>query len=333
MPVEGGDRTGSAAGLRRIVGVVEMRSESDARVVTVVARLGSFVKAADALGVTQPALSRRLQAIEEALGVKLFDRSARAVQPTVFGEAVLRQADAVLRAFGDLRHDISLLREKERGDLTITTTMYPAHISVARAISELVYRHPGLKVHLTVDDQLVAARKLREREADIGVIWIPGEPDADPAYRGLMCRRLPRRRHIFYCRAGHPLAMFPEATPAQIAAYPLVGFHMGPQMLPFRPDELGVSGSILPETGIFEPQILVNSYPAARAVVLSSNAVSWAPMCLLEESVVRGEIVAFSFSLERFVCGYDIAWSPDRMMSPAGEAFAQIVKDIEQAIE
>ncbi|MCB1546160.1 MAG: LysR family transcriptional regulator [Methylobacteriaceae bacterium] len=310
-----------------------MRSESDARVITVVGRLGSFIKAADTLGVTQPALSRRLQTIEEALGVKLFDRSARAVQPTVFGEAALRQANAVLQAFDDLRHDITLLRDKERGELTITTTMYPAHVSVARAVAELVRRYPKLKVHLTVDDQLVAARKLRERDADIGIVWIPGDPEADPAYRGLMCRRLPRRRHVFYCRAGHPLAMFPEATPAQIAAYPLVGFHMGPQMLPFRPEELGASGSILPESGLFEPQILVNSYPAARAVVLSSNAVSWAPMCLLRELVDRGEIVALSYSLEQFVCGYDIAWSPDRMMSPAGEAFAQIVTEFEQAIQ
>ena len=309
-----------------------MRSESDARVVNVVGRLGSFVKAADVLGVTQPALSRRLQAIEEALGVKLFDRSARAVKPTVFGEVALRQADAVLKAFDDLRHDITLLREKEYGELTITTTMYPAHISVARAVAELVRRHPKLKVHMTVDDQLVAARKLREREADMGVVWMPNDADADPAYRGLICRRLPRRRHVFYCRAGHPLAMFPEATPAQIANYPLVGFHMGPQMLPFRPDELGASGSILPLTGVFEPRVLVNSYPAARAAVLASNAVSWAPMCLLQESVERGEIVAFTYMLEQFVCGYDIAWSPDRMMSPAGAAFAEIVTDIEDAI-
>ena len=43
--------------------------------------------------------------------------------------------------------------------------------------------------------------------------------------------------------------------------------------------------------------------------------------------------MALSYSLEQFVCGYDIAWSPDRMMSPAGEAFAQIVTEFEQAIQ
>ena len=309
-----------------------MKSESDIRAVSEIARLGSFVRAAETLQMTQPALSRRLQRIEDELGVELFDRSARTVKPTVFGAAAIEHADKLLKAFGDLRHDLALLQDGKRGELRVTTTMYPAQISVTQAVADLVKLHPAIHVHLTIDDQHVAAQKLQEREVDIGVFWLPPEPDKDVAYHGLNFQRMKRRNHVFYCRTGHPLAMFPEATPAQIASYPLVGFHMGWHMTPFKPQELGNSGSIQPNDGTFVPQILVNSFASARAVVMSSDAVSWAPVCLLEDMIAEKQIVPLAFSLDRFVCGYDVAWPADRMLSPASKAFMDALSNIEAGI-
>ena len=304
-----------------------MKSERDIRAVLELARYSNFGRAAEVLGMTQPALTRQLQRIEDALGVALFDRTARGVEPTLFGRIAIERGERILKGFDDFRHNVEIAASKELGELKIVTTMYPAAISVWRAVAELNRRHPKLKVHLTIDDQPTAAKKLRDREADVGVMWLPPKPDDDLTYQ-----RLPRRRHAFYCRAGHPLSLFPDATPAQIADYPLVGFHMGHEMTPFEPHELKFAGAIDPVSGVFQPRMLVNSFVGAYSVVQSSNAISWAPLCLLADRIERKEIVKFSLSLERFVCGYEIAWPSERAISPASQAFADILVGLESAI-
>ena len=310
-----------------------MKSEIDIRAIAEIARLGSFVRAAESLSLTQPSLSRRLQRIEREVGAELFDRSVRNVKPTAFGETAIAHAEKLLRAFDDLQHNIRLLHDLARGEVAIATTMYPAQISVARAVGELIRRHSRLQVHLTIDPQPVAAQKLKEGEVDIGVFWISDEAERSHFYSGLEVTRMKRRKHVFYCRAGHPLAMFPEATPAQIVHYPFVGCQMHRLTPPFEDCDLDVSGSICPETGAFIPRILVDSFTSARAVVASSDAVSWAPMCLLTDMLADKRIVPLSYAHDDFVCSYDLVWPADRVLSPAGRAFVDLVAEVDAGID
>lgn len=301
-----------------------MKSTRDFIAVQALARLGNFGRAADELGVTQSALTRHLQKIETDLGVGLFTRSSRGVEPTRFGLIVLERGEHILNAFADLAREIELARSPETGELRIVATMFPAAISVRAAIEELALRHPRLQIHFLIEDQPKALEMVRDREADIGVFWLPERPDDDLAYR-----RLPRRPHVFYCRPRHPLALFRDASIAQIANYPMVGFRMGRAMAPFESGDPGAAGRIDPKTGEFIPKILVNSFEAAYSVVKAGNSISWAPLCLLKDRAEKDRIATLAFSTPAFLCGYEIVWPAARPLSSAAEAFVALLTEIE----
>ena len=75
----------------------------------------NFARAAAALHITQPALSRSIQALEDGLGVRLFDRSPRDVDPTAFGELVLRHARSLELSARDLDRELQLAKGLEIG--------------------------------------------------------------------------------------------------------------------------------------------------------------------------------------------------------------------------
>src|SRR6266700_1167965 len=91
----------------------------DLQVFFSVVQCGSMAKAANELGVTQPAVSEVVAGLEHAFGVRLFDRSPKGVEPTVYGRALLKRGIA---AFDELKQgirDIEFLADPARGELTI----------------------------------------------------------------------------------------------------------------------------------------------------------------------------------------------------------------------
>lgn len=94
-----------------------------------------FGRAAESLGISQPALSRSLQALESEFGVRLFERNRRdGVEPTVFGKLLIERGRSLLTQSEELIREIELLKGLESGELTVSSGMYPAVLSVARAL-------------------------------------------------------------------------------------------------------------------------------------------------------------------------------------------------------
>ena len=87
---------------------------------------GSFRRAAKALRVSQPALTRGIQALEASLGVQLFDRQSTSVTLTAVGELVIERAKSMITTEADLRRDIALLQGLETGDVNIALGPYPS---------------------------------------------------------------------------------------------------------------------------------------------------------------------------------------------------------------
>ena len=107
---------------------------------------GNFARAAGALNLTQPTLTRSIAALESLLGVPLFDRTPKGVTPTAFGRVLLERGDTVLRREADLRREIGLLAGLEQGSLAIGAGPYMGETSVARAIARVVSMHPNLRI-------------------------------------------------------------------------------------------------------------------------------------------------------------------------------------------
>ena len=123
-----------------------MHSAKQFELVRALAEHRNFGRAATALGVSQPSLTRSLKHLEDRLGVPLFDRAG--VTPTMFGELVLKHGGRVLTGFADLKREIAITKGLEVGELRIAAGPYPADISGEPAVSVLLRKHPKIFVEM-----------------------------------------------------------------------------------------------------------------------------------------------------------------------------------------
>ncbi len=127
-----------------------------------------FGRAAAALNISQPALTKSIQALEAELGVMLLDRKRGAVVLTAFGELVVQRSRAVLNAEEDLLREITLLAGLEIGSLRVALGPYPSVVSGYPAMARLLARRPQITVAVHVAGWREVARRVLAREVDLG---------------------------------------------------------------------------------------------------------------------------------------------------------------------
>jgi len=134
---------------------------------------GSMAKAGQKLGVTQPAVSRVVADLEQALGVRLLDRGARGVEPTIYGRALLARGNA---AFDELRQsvrDIEFLADPTVGEVRIGCQETFAAAILPSVIHRFSQAYPRVVLHVEQLGSLAAeSSALRERTIDLGMFLL-----------------------------------------------------------------------------------------------------------------------------------------------------------------
>jgi DNA-binding transcriptional LysR family regulator len=142
----------------------------DLNVLLTVARCGSMGKAAEQLAVSQPAISKAVADMEHSLGVRLLDRTAHGVEPTIYARALL---DRGLVAFDELKQavkHIAFLANPTTGELRIGSNIIIASGFVTAVIDRLSRRYPRIVFHVMAGESGVAYRTLEERKIDLAVV-------------------------------------------------------------------------------------------------------------------------------------------------------------------
>jgi DNA-binding transcriptional LysR family regulator len=132
---------------------------------TVVQR-GSMAKAARQLGVSTPAVSEVIADLEHALGVRLLDRSAQGIEPTVYGDALLKRSVEVFDALKQSIRDIEFLSDATTGEVRVGGMEAPWFTLLPDVIRRFSKQYPGIKVHADLIDHSEVFRGLRERRYD-----------------------------------------------------------------------------------------------------------------------------------------------------------------------
>ncbi len=127
----------------------------DLRVFVAVVRKGGFSAAAEELGMSAAFVSKRVGILEEALGVRLFDRSTRRVVITVEGEQVYGRAQRILEQLDDMVDELLERRSEPAGRLRICSSFGFGRKVVAPVIAQLAASHPKLQIRFEVFDRLV----------------------------------------------------------------------------------------------------------------------------------------------------------------------------------
>ena len=181
-----------------------------------IADRGGFGKAADALHITQTALTRRLQNLESFLGVKLVERTTRSVALTQTGRDFLPQCRRLL---GDLAAALTEIRENGkalRGDVSIACVPTAGVQYLPRIIQQYSARHPDNRIKILDHASSGVAAAVLRREAEFGINV------AEPHHGELVSVALLRDRFVLICRDDHPLAGSGTVKWRRLAAYPLI---------------------------------------------------------------------------------------------------------------
>ena len=184
---------------------------------TTLARVGSFVRASEQLHLTQPALSRSIQALEEALGQPLFDRVGRRIELTAFGRDALGRAQLLLDDAEQLRRSGGRLEALASGRLRLGLSSGPGVMLTVPVITHFATHYPHLHVDIVRANTQALAQMLRERTVDALIIDARSlRPAPD-----LHVEAPIEMRGAFMCRAGHPLARRPRVALDQLLRYPV----------------------------------------------------------------------------------------------------------------
>ena len=178
----------------------------------------NFARAAKALFMTQPALTRSIQVLEEELGAKLFDRRPRDVVPTAFGQLLLERGESVVLAVRDLQREIDRMKGLEVGSLVVGAGLGYLDAYLGPTIARMLADHPGLRMRAVESSWHGLTGSLRSGEIELFVADAREAEEDD----GLDVIRLTKTPVVFFGRRGHPLCRRRRPTLVDVLKYPLV---------------------------------------------------------------------------------------------------------------
>ncbi|HSV55181.1 MAG TPA: LysR substrate-binding domain-containing protein [Burkholderiaceae bacterium] len=172
-------------------------------------------RAAAAMNISQPAATKLLLQLEDAMGERLFERSARGMEPTSHGEVLIRYAKRVLTDFGSAREEMQALRSGLHGALRIGCVPGAVTELLAPALLEYRHRHPHVAVSVMVETSDVMLAQLVRGDVDLILGRLTEGHSADE----LSCIPLLNESLVVVVRAGHPVFALAAPTLQDLSAY------------------------------------------------------------------------------------------------------------------
>lgn len=279
----------------------------------------NYARAAEALHITQPALTRSIQGTEAELGAMLFDRGRREVVPTAIGELVLRHARELELGARDLERDVRLAKGMDIGELHVGAGPFVGATLVGEVVGRLSSAHPMLQTRVVIAPWRELPDRVRRREIELMVA------DMSDVQASEDFEVLPLRRHptVAVARAGHPLASQRAPSPRALLDYPLAGAPM--------PD--GIRAQLV---RLLKPAqrkaraeallaITCDSFSVIKAVLMRSDAVAMLSPFMCAEELRDGRLVAMPRIQLDVQARYGIAWLRGRTVSEPARVFRELL--------
>lgn len=205
------------------------------------AETGSFSRAALKLHMTQSALSRSIQTLEDELGGPLVDRIGKRNELTPLGQVVLERARRIVHEASELKQDATLLQRGGLVGLKLGLGSGPGALLMTPWLVYMARHHPEVKVSVTRGPTESQLKQLRERALDVLVVDLRRVAPADDLNIGPVFA-MPAG---MVCRAHHPLLMqYPDSVPFEaILAYPIASIPLSIEVARLMVARYGSQGS------------------------------------------------------------------------------------------
>ena len=288
-----------------------------------------FGRAAEAVHLTQPALTRSIQAVERSLGVSLFDRGRSGVEPTSFGRLVAERGKAIVGEIRDLEREIAVQRGLESGSLAISLAPYPGALSGQRAVARLLAAHPGISCRVQVGDWMRVTRDVLDGAIDVGIADL-GDAASNPELR---VEPIVARPLHFVCRPGHALLDRGPLAIEDLTGYPWASTRAPSRMRAWLPAPPGRAGRWDSRSGDFIPAIETDVMSEFTVLARESDALVVCTLTMVEGELAAGRVAVLAFGAPWFRLDYGFIVRHRRTLPPAAEEFMRIVREIEAELE
>ncbi|MCY1389573.1 HTH-type transcriptional regulator GltC [compost metagenome] len=287
---------------------------------------GSLSAAADAVHLSQPALSRSIKALEEELRVSLFDRTNRRLHPTPFAMEYLERAKRIVFEEREGARTLSLMNNGAYGPLAFGLGSSVATGFLASLIQQLLASGPGLKIQAQVHSTDVLLDALQKEKLDFFI----GDVGAAARFPELMVEPLYTCSFGWFARAEHPLAGRKGLIMDDLKEYPLIGSGFISEMLALKMAHL--YGMQMPIETNFAASI--NNIETAHDLILGSN-VLFPTTFLAMIKLLRGKSVAILDVQPPFELALTlgIVTIRNRTLAPAAKQSFSIIRSYFQAAE
>ncbi|BAN26639.1 LysR family transcriptional regulator [Caballeronia insecticola] len=278
----------------------------------------SLRRAADELAMTQPAATKALKELEDTVGVSLFVRHARGMEPTVYGEAVMRYARVMFEDLDELREELAAIEAGDIGKVRIGAVMAPAPDLLTRVIVQLKAAHPRLQISVQIDTSDVLVQALQQDQLDIVVGRIPyGFPALDLSFEILSEEAL-----AIVARPDHP-ALAPGVKPklADVAKFAWI---MQPHPSPMREviDQTFRESRVAPPASTVETSSILTTLSLLR----DSDMLAVLPSSVADYYAALGTIASLGTALRGRLAPYGLILRKNRRISPATRLVIEAIR-------
>lgn len=295
--------------------------QRDLEYFAVVAEHGNLGRAAEALALTQPALSMSLRRLERATGSKVVRRTSKGVELTAAGAALLKHVSRLRLAHEDILREVSDIGHARAGHLRIGTSLSTTAVRLAAACGRLLNEAPRVTIALTVARRPELLHLLRDGELDLLLTPAGGLDGEDLTQEHLMDNEF-----VVCCSRRHRLARSKRVVCADLVNERWV--------LGGGPGSLSRLQGLFEKRGLPPPKVAVTSMlPEFRLrIVAATNLLGHFGRAAVEESPKRLALAVLRIE------DWDSAWNQSAIiyrkgayLSPAARRLIDLVKSAVQA--
>lgn len=279
-----------------------------------VARQSSFRAAAEGLFITQPALSRRIENLEQALQERLFDRTTRRVSLTPAGELFLVHAQAVMEELELAVRSVEQGMAQRRQHVTVACVPSVANNLLPLVLKPYARSHPHVRVRIIDESAADVLESVRKGEADFGVNFI-GAQEAEIDFE-----ELTRERYLAVMPVHHPLAAHATLNWKSLAGEKLVSVSSssGNRSL------IDNAFARVPQRPVIQYE--TNHVAGAISLVAAGLGVALLPELALRNAPYKG-IVARPVTSPVLSRAMGLISLKGRVLNPAAATLAQALRD------
>jgi DNA-binding transcriptional LysR family regulator len=277
----------------------------------------SFSQAAEQLGVTQPAVSLQVRALEDRVGQTLLDRSGRRVEPTEAGRRLYRSAQRMLALEEQLLEEVAADDGRIAGTLAIGASTGPGAHLVPLLLCEFQAGHPDLHVALGIWDTQTVIEKVADRQLELGVVG------ALRRHRSLEFEPLVRDEIVLAVPPGHPAAGG-TITVDELKSETLIVMQEGAGVRQVVEEELRRAGLRL--RGV-EPKLELGLQESVKSAVAAGYGVSFISRTAIEGELAAGRLAAAQVEGVEPARQIYIVQARGRSHTRAADAFLSFAKE------